>query len=230
MHAVILAAGKGTRMRPLTLTTPKPLLEVAGIPLIEHIANTLPEEVTDIIVVIGYLGDQIKERYPKTLAGRPVTYIEQAEQTGTASALLLARPHLSGRFMVILGDDLHSPEGLQEALKYDNAVIAYRHEDPSKFGVIVPRTDGTLETLVEKPDIPPSDLISTGAMVLDERIFNQSLVLHEKGEYFIPDMVTQLAKDVPVQVVVTPFWFPVGTPEELRAANELYAARTTERA
>ena len=225
MQAVVLAAGKGTRMRPLTLDCPKPLLEIGGIPIIEHIANALPEEITEIIVVIGYLGEMIKARYPETMAGRPVTYVDQpqGEGIGTALALVSTKSLLSGRFMVVLGDDLHSPLGFKEALTHESAIVAYKHENPSLFGVIALNADGTLDTLVEKPEFPPTDLISTGAMVLDESIFTYPMVLHEKGEYFIPDMVTPYAKDVPVHVVVTPFWMPIGTSEDLARANTLWA-------
>lgn len=210
-------------MRPLTLERPKPLIEVAGIPLIERIASSLPEEITELIVVVGYKAEMIEERYPKELAGRPVSYIHQPlPPDGTYGALERAKHLLKGRFMVILGDDLHSRRGLQMALEHPLSVLAYEHEHPERFGVMVINKDGTLADIIEKPNDPPTNLVSTGVMVLDERIFNYEVAPGAKGERYIPTALAQLLKETPVSVVRSPRWVPVGTLEELNFVEELY--------
>src|SRR3989344_8985294 len=110
MKAIILAAGEGKRMRPLTLTKPKPMLEVLDKPLLHWIIDSLPEEITEIILVIGYKGDQIKKYFGNSFGGRKITYIEQKEQLGTAHALKLVKPILKNgeRFIFMYADDLHS--------------------------------------------------------------------------------------------------------------------------
>src|SRR3989338_8468553 len=118
MQAVILAAGEGVRMRPLTLTTPKPLLEVAGKFLLRHIVEALPSEVDELVIVIGYLGDQIKNYCGTEFCGKKVSYVWQKEKTGTGKALFLCEPLVRGRFFMLYADDILGAEGLRECLKY----------------------------------------------------------------------------------------------------------------
>ena len=77
MQCVIIAAGRGTRMRPLTDTTPKPLLKVCGKAVLDHIVEALPTQITELIIVTGYLGEQIREHCGEEFYVRPVTYLEQ---------------------------------------------------------------------------------------------------------------------------------------------------------
>jgi NDP-sugar pyrophosphorylase family protein len=91
MQCVILAAGKGTRLRPLTDTIPKPLVKVAGRPLLDHIVEALPSSVNELIIVTGYLEEQIHTHCGKSFHGRKVTYVHQEEQKGTAHALWLCK-------------------------------------------------------------------------------------------------------------------------------------------
>lgn len=219
MKALFLVAGRGTRMMPLTQDRPKPLVEVAGEPLISHIARTLPDEAEEIIMVVGYRGDQLRTFCGTDFCGRPVTYVEQRSQMGTAHALREAEHLLSDRFLILFGDDLLDTASLSRALAHELAVLAYRHHEPQHFGVIVQNVDGTLKHIIEKPDDPPSDLISTGVMVLDRRIFEHEAPLHPKGEYFLTDMVASLARVERIHVETMDFWHPVGRPEDVPAAE-----------
>src|SRR3970282_1446930 len=108
MQIVFLAAGRGMRIRPLSDTTPKPLLPVAGIPILKRNLNELPPEVKDVIIVVGYLGEQIKRLFGNSFAGRPVRYVEQTGLRGTADALWKTRAlHYGDPFLVGNGDDLY---------------------------------------------------------------------------------------------------------------------------
>ena len=102
MQAVILAAGRGTRMGGLTDTVPKPLLLVAGKSLLAHKLDALPSEVHEVIFVIGYQGQMIREEFGSEYGGRRVQYVEQEELNGTMGAVSLAKPLITGRFIVIL--------------------------------------------------------------------------------------------------------------------------------
>ena len=219
MQAVILAAGAGTRMRPLTLSRPKPLVEVAGVPLIEHVLRALPSAIDEIIVVEGYLGGMLRERLGSAYGNRPIRYVHQASPAGTAAALELARPHLArGSFLVMCADDLHGAAALAEAVKHPLAILAARHPNPSAFGVVETGPDGLLLAIEEKPAAPKSDLVSTGAMVLDERVFEHEARPHETGERYITDQVQALAGRAAIRVTPQRFWIPVGRPEDLEPA------------
>ena len=219
MQAVILAAGIGKRMRPATLTRPKPLIEVAGTPLIEHVIEALPSVVDELIIVVGYRGAMIRAHLGPRHGSRTIRYVEQATPEGTAAALALARPFLSGRFLLMCADDIHGAPALAAAMRYPLAILAARHSEPQKFGVIVADAEGVLQSLEEKPAMPKSDLVSTGAMVLDERVFAYSAPRHDNGEYYLTSQVAALAVDAPIHIVKQDVWIPVGCPEDILIAE-----------
>ncbi len=222
MQAVILAAGEGKRMRPLTLERPKPLIAIAGRPLLEHIIDVLPEEVDDLILVVGYKAELIRRHFGDSYKGRRIRYVHQWMPAGTAHALSIAEPLLeNGRFLMLNGDDLHGAAAFREALMHPLALLAAPHDEPSKFGVIELNADGTLASIVEKPDLPPTNLVSTGAMVLDKRIFEYEAARHENGEYYLTYPLGLLAKEHPITVVTQDFWMPVGYPEDVEAAGKV---------
>lgn len=226
MQAVILAAGEGKRMQPLTFERPKPLVIVAGRPILEYIIDALPSEVDEIILVVGYKGDMIREHFGNAYKGRSIRYVHQWMPAGTAHALSMAEPLLRDeRFIFMNGDDLHGTGAFNEALAYPLALLASEHENPSKFGVIELNEGGTLANIIEKPKVPPSDLISTGAMILDKRIFNYEAARHESGEYYMTHPLSLFAKEHPIQVITQDFWVPIGSPEDIVIAEEALKAR-----
>ena len=107
MQAVVLAAGKGTRLRPLTDDKPKVLVEVDGTPLLEDVMDNLIEiGATEFVLVVGYMKEKIIERYGDEYEGIPITYAHQREQLGLAHAILQAEPHIDDDFMLMLGDNV----------------------------------------------------------------------------------------------------------------------------
>lgn len=207
-------------MRPLTEKLPKPLIEVAGKPIIEHVLDALPSEIDEVIIVTGYKGEMIQERLGETYKGRPIRYVHQWMLAGTAHSLSIARPFLKGTFMFLNADDIVGPEALKEALKHPLAILAATHDRPETMGVINTRADGTLEGIEEKPENPKSNLVNTGTMVLDERLFAYEAPRHESGEYYMTDPVSALAKDHPVMIIEQPVWIPVGYPEDIPKAEQ----------
>jgi NDP-sugar pyrophosphorylase family protein len=224
MQCVILAAGEGLRMRPLTLETPKPLLKVNGKPILERIIEVLPSEIDELVLVVGYRGAHIRSFCGSRFLGRPVTYVEQEKKLGTANALELCRPHLAGeRFLVLNADDLHSRESLAECVRYEKALVVAEHPNPERFGVVTLNADGTVSEVIEKPEHPASNIVSTGAMVTDHAIFNYKADLHPNGEYYLANAFNKMLKDGHRVVAVrTAGWFPIGTPEDLAAAEKLF--------
>ena len=220
MKAVILAAGEGARMMPITKTCPKPLVKILGKPLLEHIFDVLPDEIDEIILVVGYLAGQIKSYFGEKFGKFQIKYVVQSEKLGTAHALWLCRDLLAGeRFLMLYADDLQSKKDIEKCLKYPLAILAKEVANPERFGVIITGEKDNILDLVEKPEFFVSNLASTGVKVLDSRIFNYPARKHENGEYYITDSVARLAKEHEVKVVRANFWLPIGYPEDLKKAE-----------
>jgi bifunctional UDP-N-acetylglucosamine pyrophosphorylase/glucosamine-1-phosphate N-acetyltransferase len=219
MQCVILAAGKGNRLRPLTEKCPKPLVHVCGKPLIDHIVSALPSAVKELIVVYGYHGDMIKEYCGDTFHGRSVTYVEQTEINGPAQALWLTKDHIKGRFLFMFADDIHGRDDLARAVSYSRSILATTSENPERFGVIVRNPDGTIAEMIEKPQAPSSNLVATGPMVLDKYIFDFPPEAPINGEFFMPEIIMRYKEQYPIAVVEEHMWLPIGYPEDIEKAE-----------
>lgn len=210
-------------MRPLTLTTHKSMLKVAGRPILEHILDSLPEEIDEVILIIGYLGHQIKAHFGDNYGGRRIYYVEQKEKLGTAHALELCRDMLGEeRFMLMYGDDIIDKESIEKLLDHKLAVLVKEVEDPRRFGVVVTDTQGKVLEIVEKPEHPASNLAMTGVQVIDSRIFDYPALRSASGEYFATDSLALMVQDYDVIAERAEIWLSVATPEDLKKINENY--------
>lgn len=224
MQCVILAAGKGTRLRPLTDDLPKPLVKVAGKALLDHIVEALPSAIDELIIVTGYLEEKIKDYCGPVFHGKRVTYVTQAEQKGTAHALWLCKDLLKGRFLFMFADDLHGRGDIARATSYSRSMLTFTTDTPEKFGIVVRHPDGTLAEMIEKPEHSPSNLASTGVMVLDENIFKYDpYAVTTKGEFYLTDVIKEYAKEYPIAVVEQALWIPIGYPEDIAKAEAILA-------
>lgn len=214
-----MAAGKGVRMLPLTLEQPKPLIRIKGVTLIEYVLGALPKEIDEVIIVVGYKANMIQEYLGDEFEGKKIRYVHQWMAAGTAHALSIARPFLTGRFMLLNTDDIMGKGALREAITHPLAIVVSPSEKPERYGVVKARENGTLEEIQEKPEHPASNLVSTGAMVLDERIFDYDAPRHSSGEYYMTAPLGAMAKEHDVIVVTQPLWIPVGCPEDIPLAE-----------
>ncbi|WP_227357624.1 bifunctional sugar-1-phosphate nucleotidylyltransferase/acetyltransferase [Haladaptatus salinisoli] len=221
MQAIVLAAGEGTRMRPLSSSCPKPMLPVAEEPLVAHTARTAVEAGADeLILVVGYEAEMVREYFGTEYAGIPVEYAIQEEQRGTADAVRAAQEHIDGRFAVLNGDNLYDAPAVKHLFESGPSLGTYRVDDPSNYGVI--SADGNRVTgIVEKPADPPTDLANTGAYVFPEEARDWLEVGEsERGEYEITDVVERVIAEYDVTAVELERWLDVGRPWELLEANE----------
>ena len=225
MKAIVLAAGNGTRMRPLTDTMPKPLVSVAGKPLLEHTLSRFPKEVDHFIIVVGYRGGMIQKYCGDNFLGRKVTYLRQEKPEGTYRAIELARPHLEEgeRFFVVYADDLHGAEGIKRCLEYPRALLVSEVEDPRPFGVIEHDEKGEIVDIIEKPENPKTNLVSSGVLLLDTAIFNYPPDRHPNGEFYIPDAIRKMISAHPVSIVRGSFWKMMSSPADVADAERLFA-------
>lgn len=217
MKAVILVAGKGKRMGGLTEEKCKPLLPYMGRSLLVHKLEALPEEVSEIILIIGYLGEQIKKEVGDTFDGRKVRYVEQKELLGTAHALWQCREHLSEDFLVLMGDDIYTKTDLKTLVSGKEwKILAFDSDTHMSGGKIVLDEGNNLVDIQEDftGEIPYT-LVYTGACYLTPEIFDTEMVMLENGEYGLPQTIASCVGSREVKIVKTKDWTRITSPEDL---------------
>lgn len=228
MKVIIPLGGLGTRMRPHTYTRPKPLINIAGQPVLSHIIDKLADlPVEEYIFVVGYLGAQI-EKYVKDTYSFPFQFVEQKEALGQAHALWLCRDYVDGALLMIFGDTLFDAD-LSEIKQHpqNNLVYVQKVDDPRRFGVAKLNSEGVVERFVEKPDSMDNRLAMIGMyyyadgpqlMAACSDLMQRRI--QTKGEYFLADannlMIEQGARFVTRTVDV---WLDTGRPETVLEAN-----------
>ncbi|HZZ99368.1 MAG TPA: sugar phosphate nucleotidyltransferase [Candidatus Paceibacterota bacterium] len=226
MKTIILAAGNGKRMHPLTLETPKPMLKLAGKPLLEHIVRALPEEVDELILVVGYKAGQIIRHFGKRFSRFRIQYVTQSSSRGTYPALQLCERLLEPgeRFLLLYADDIHGAVGLQKCVDCGElSLLTSVVEDPSRFGVLTV-SKGWVKEVEEKPLRPKSNIISNGAMVLDTDVFMFGPKLHPTGEYYLSDAIAEMIKaGYRFKAVPSSLWIPIAYPKDLERAEFHFA-------
>lgn len=237
LKAVVLAAGLGTRMRPLTFTKPKFLLPVAGKPALDHVLTLLKNAgVEEIGLVVGYGKEQIIDRYGDgSEFGVKIRYLHQKELSGTANAVSLAKEFIGGeRFMVMNADTLVDQESIDGLLKrYDEVhsdedfggvIATIEVEQPELFGIIHAE-DGRVREVVEKPRRLESKLANAGIYIFDPVIFGAigKTGKSERGEYELTTSIQILINEGKT-VYTSPvnLWADIGRPWDLLLANRYF--------
>jgi len=223
MKAIILAAGEGKRMRPLTLETPKPMIQVLGKPLLHWIVESLPSEITELVIVVGYKGEQIQKYFGNKFEGRSVTYVVQEKAMGTGHALHLCKHLIKAgeKFLFMFADDLHSPEALKRLVQGGVGVLAHPHSDPARFGVLEIDENNRIVGIEEKPKQPKTNLVAVGVYVFDSSFFTYPMPVSARGEYEYIEPLLGMIRDFNVTIEKTDFWHPIGYPHDIDAAEEL---------
>lgn len=221
MQAVILAAGRGVRMRPLTYQIPKPLIKIAGKCSLERNIESLPKEIDEVIIVIGYLGEQIKNYFGNEYNGRKIVYVKQGKLAGTGHALHLCRKKLCDRFLVIMGDDIYSSEDMVKCLKHDQCMLVKEVSGKFAGGRIKLTCNNCLEDIIEGVHKRKSSLVNTGLYVLDENFFKYDLVPISEKEYGLPQTLVKMAKDLPVKIEKCGFWIQLTDLPAIKRAEKL---------
>lgn len=224
MDAVIVAAGRGTRMRPLTDTRPKPLLPIGETTLLERILKQCRPVVDRFVIVVGYRAEMIREAIDDAVGETPVRYVRQDDRLGTAHAIGQAADAVSDPFLALNGDVVIDDRLVEQLAGADGHAIATTTvEDPTSYGV-VDVEDGQVTGLYEKPDEPPSNRINVGLYRFDPTVFDAIERTDEspRGEYEITDTIELLlAAGEPVEAIdYAGTWLDIGRPWELLSATE----------
>ncbi len=230
MDGIILAGGEGTRMRPLTLTTPKPLLPLQNRPILEWSLMSLRGIVDRVLIVAHYLKAQIADFMARQSLFEDYALVEQLPRPlGTGHALQCCCDFLrSDEFLIVNGDDLFSRSALRELSREGYGILSARRRDYERYGVIVRNAAGDFHAIDEKPPrgryAAPAPC-SIGAYKFRADVFDYRLEKTARGEYEISDYMTAAARDHAVTVVDSPFWLPIGDPAALEAAQTVDVAR-----
>ncbi len=233
MKAIILTAGEGTRMRPLTITKPKTMLQIGGKPILQYNIESLRDAgVEDITLVVGYHEEVIKNYFNDgTDLGVNINYVTQEKRLGTAHAINSARKHVNGQFITLNGDIIVDPGLIKDLIeqyeqeKARSMLVLTEVDDPSSFGVV--ELEGNrIVKIVEKPskEEAPSNLINAGIYLFDDEIFSaiDLTVKSQRGEYEITDSL-QIQMDNNEKIVGLSSknrWIDIGRPWELLDVNE----------
>ncbi len=231
MECVILAAGEGKRMHPLTLTKPKVMLPVAGKPILEYNLKILGRFFKKIYVVVGYKKEKIIEYFGNKFNDTSIEYVEQKEQTGTGNAILTLKGKIDDKFFVMNGDLIVSENTIKNFINFPdkknfpNVICLKTVENPSEFGVVEVKGEEIIG-IEEKPENPKSRLINAGIYIFENEIFDiiENLEKTERGEYEITDAIKILIKKKKIYAYMMrddELWVDVGRPYNLLDANEI---------
>jgi bifunctional UDP-N-acetylglucosamine pyrophosphorylase/glucosamine-1-phosphate N-acetyltransferase len=212
MQAVIMAAGRSTRTHPLTATRPKPLVPIWDRPLLEHQLRQLDGLVDEVLLVVGFLREQIEGRFGDAFGGLRLRYVAQERQRGTADALLAARPHVNARCLVLNGDDFYHRDDLRGLSERGRGVLVTHAKDPENRAVV--QLEGDVITgIVEKPKDPPKDAwCSVGGYCVerDDLRYLDEVVPSPRGELELPDFILRLMEESVVRAKsIERFWLPI---------------------
>ncbi len=222
--AIILAAGKGTRLEPLTKTVPKQLLKVAGKSVLYHNMRNLAPFVNEYILVVEYMHEQIESAIGDSFEGKPVYYVRQHEPLGTGHALKVTEDAIhNDKFLMIYGDDIYDPVFYEESVKYDRSIAGKPVDNWQIFGILRTKADGTLDNIVEKPNEYVGNSANIGVFNLDKNVFKftKTIPLSKRGEYELTDVLTAYCQEYPMEIVtVNGYWLTIGYPWSILTANE----------
>lgn len=229
MQVIIPLAGKGTRLRPHTHLVPKPMLKVAGRPVMDWVMDRLHGlKVTELIFITGHLKEQV-EAYSSTRYGYPARYIEQKVQDGTAGAINLARPYVKGPVLIIFVDTVFEADlTLINRTDADGIIWAKEVEDYQRFGVVVTDAEGYMTRIVEKPKEPISKLANIGLYYIKavdslwEGIDHVLAAPANKGEYYLTDAFQHMIeKGKRILTAEVGGWYDCGKLDTLLETNEI---------
>lgn len=193
-------------MSPLTESVPKPLVVVDGRPILEHLICALPEEVDNLVLVVGYKQEMIREFLGDKYMGKAVTYVEQPELNGTAGAVLRTQHLFSDpkeRFMIIYGDEIPTVGEVAECLQHEYSWLCHEISSVILTGVADIDAEGCIRGVVENRDGKEPPYVSAGGlMVVNASLFKYKPQKHKTGEYYVTSMLDQFLQENKMKAVI----------------------------
>lgn len=244
MKAVVLAAGEGVRLQPVTLTRPKHLIKVGGKPILEHCLRALKTcGIDEIVLVVHYMADAIRDYFGDGQSlGLKVEYVEQKEVLGTGNAVSVVEPFVGDDFLLVYGDLLFTVEAVKKVVSlYEKekpvvtmAVVPV--DNPEGYGIVEVDDEGNVKRIVEKPsrEDASSNLANAGMYVFSKEVFKKvrATSASVRGEWEVTDAISLLLREgkrVLGVEVLSEDWFDVGRPWDLLEANRWVLLRMDHR-
>jgi glucose-1-phosphate thymidylyltransferase len=234
MKVIIPLAGKGTRLRPHTHLTPKPMMKVAGKPVMSYVLDELKKlgNVEEIIYITGHLKEKI-EAYARAEMDVPSVFIEQKVQDGTAGAIALARPYVDQPVLIIFVDTIFDADlSKVKSVDADGIIWVKEVEDYQRFGVVVTDKDGNMTKIIEKPKTPISKRANIGLYYIRNwKLLFEGIewVLKQpknQGEYFLTDAFQYMIdKGAKIRVIDVEGWYDAGKIDTMIETNRAMLAR-----
>ena len=217
MDAVILAAGRGRRLRPLTDTRPKALLPLGEQTVLDRLCTQVAPHVGRIVIITNHLGGQIEDHVGGAVGDTPVLFVEQPARRGTADALAQVAEVVTDPFILLNGDMVVEPAFVESLVEGSGwSLCAMEVDDPERYGVVDVDQKGNLAGIIEKPADPPSALVNLGGYRFDTTVFSylEQVTESSRGELELTDIFAHaLADGHPIVVErYTGFWSDIGTP------------------
>ncbi len=230
MKAVILSGGFGTRMRPLTYTTPKPLLPIVNKPLIQHIVDSLPEDVDEVILAANYKIDLLREYFEDNEQEKKIRIVDEPEPLGTGGAVKNVEEYLDETFFVINADIISSID-LEAYLEFYRekggigAISAWKVENPEEFGIFALDDDSKITKFQEKPNPWEafSNTINAGHYILEPEVLD--LIPTGKKVSMEREIFPQLIPDGFYGYKFDGYWVDCGRPSSFLEANRVLLER-----
>jgi glucose-1-phosphate thymidylyltransferase len=234
MKVIIPLAGKGTRLRPHTHITPKPMLKVAGKPVMDYVMDDVQRlgTVDQVVYITGHLKERVEE-HARTKYSIPGVFIEQKVQDGTAGAVALARPYVDAPVLIIFVDTIFDADlSVINTIDADGIIWTEEVEDYQRFGVVVTDADGNMTKIVEKPSEPISKRANIGLYyirnwkLLYEGIDHVLSQPKNKGEYFLTDAFQyMIERGAKIKAIDVAGWYDAGKIDTLLQTNRAMLER-----
>lgn len=226
MQAVILAAGRGSRMGELTEMKPKPMLPVGKKTLLEHKLDALPASIDEVIFIVGYKADVVRSEFGDTYKGKRIRYATQENPVGgTANALWQARELLNGRYLVMNGDNLYAAVDMENCVRCGDWAVLVQKKDKVLTGRVIVENGLVVDIAENSAHGNETGYANTGLYMLDMRFFDYQPVPKAPGstELGLPQTMLRAVGTVPIHAIEATFWLETKSPEDLAKAETILA-------
>ena len=228
MKCVILAAGEGKRMHPLTYTRPKVMLPVVNRPVLElNLLKLIDADITEFIFVVGYKSEMVLNYFKDGSKWNvDITYVNQGKPIGTGHAVQIVESFIDSDFIVLCGDTVFSKKDIKKIVSKKNSMGLFKVERPENYGVVKTDKDKVIK-IYEKMKEPFSDMINAGIYHFDKKIFEflKKVKKSPRGEYELTDAINLMAKDISIESIKLDYWKDLVYPWDLFDLNEEYLSK-----